>query len=408
MHIGSLRVAVLSYIVAQQQHKPFIVRIEDTDKARNIPGMDEEIMLILEKFALKHDQRKDQSESFHIHQTLAIRLLEEQKAFICTCPGEKCSGDCGAMSSGELAKLKEEKTPFVLRVVSPAKPVTVEDMIRGKITAAPGEVESFVILDANGIPTHDFATACDDMLGGIDTVIRDEDEMGSTLREEYIKELLGYETPTLYLHLPNILNNDGVKISGDDDAGSLLWLFSQGFLPDAILNYLIALGSETPKEVFTLPEALMWFDPAKISRSPIQFDLEQLRHSNREHIRMMDDKKLSSVFGFADADIGMLAKLYLGEASTISEIEPKIKAIFSPKDMSGEYGGQMKIISDIIFDAKPFRTFDELQAHIAQKSGLSGEALTVPLRLLLTGTEEGPEPGDIYPYIKSYILEIAS
>jgi len=186
------------------------------------------------------------------------------------------------------------------------------------------------------------------------------------------------------------------------------WLFAEGFIPDAIANYLILLGNKTPKEIFTLPEALEWFELKHISKAPAIFDIDKLRFLNRKHLEMIDDKRLSMVFGFADADIGKLAKLYLEEASTLNELETKIKAIFSPKDFDGAWGEQMRILQHIINDAPMIETFDAFQSYVMQESGLTGRDFDKALKVLLTGSEHGPALSDLYPYIKSYLLEVIS
>lgn len=216
-----------------------------------------------------------------------------------------------------------------------------------------------------------------------------------------IKSALGYEEETQYIHLPTILNSDGDN--------SVKWLFEQGFIPNAILNYLILLGnSKAPKEIFTLPEAIEWFDLERISKSATKFDIDKLRFINREHFKMMDDRELSTLFGFADADIGKLAKVYLQEASTINELESKIRPIFTPKNFEGKWGEQMRIMEKLIFEAPAFESFDAFKKYIIKESGLRDENLLKPLQILLTGAENGPELSEIYPYIKSYILEVAS
>jgi len=424
MHIENLRVAIFNYIVAKQKNVNFIVRIEDTDKERNIIGKDTEIMDILEKFALPHDSVSHQSENLHIHQTLAIRLLEEKKAFVCTCTPEQLdadieeakqnkmpyrySGRCAYVGAQELHKIKEEKTPFVIRIKTPDAPIINHDLIKGDIKTAPDEVDSFVILKADGTPTYNFACACDDMISGITLIIRSEEHLSNTPKQEHIKTLLGYEQKTEYAHLPIILNSEGNKMDMHDNTSSVKWLFEQGFIPDAIENYLIGLGNETPTEIFTLPEALEWFDLRKLSKSPIIFDIDKLRFINREHLRRLDDKVLSKLFGFADDDIGKLAKLYLEEASTIHELEAKIKPIFSPKDFNGEWGEQMRMISENIQEMPMIDDFDDFAVHIVHMTGLKGENFFKPLRLLLTGAEDGPELCDIYSLIKPYLLEVAS
>jgi glutamyl-tRNA synthetase len=413
MHIETLRVAIINYLIAKQRDDQFIVRIEDTNKERNIEGKDTEILQILEKFALKHDSVFHQSEHLNIHQTLAIRLLEEGKAFICTCTPQQLeadretdhySGRCFNVDKDELKKLKDEKIPFVIRIKKPDHNIVNHDLIQGEIITAPDEVDSFVILREDGTPSHDFACACDDMLSGVDFIIRSEKHLSTTPNQIHIKKELGYEEETIYAHLPLILNAEGRR----DDGLSVKWLFEQGFIPDAIANYLILLGNDTPKEIFTLPEALEWFDLNKISKSPINFDIDKLRYINRKHLGKIDDKRLSMVFGFADEEIGRLAKLYLEESGTLNELEAKIKAIFSPKDFSGERGEQMRIMEKIIAEAPMIETFCEFESYLRKESGLEGDEFSKALRLLLTGVEQGPELSDIYPYIKSYLLEVAS
>jgi glutamyl-tRNA synthetase len=425
MHIGNLRVAILNYLVAQQRHEPFLVRIEDTDKERNIEGKDTEIMQILEKFAIRHDEVYHQSEHLHMHQTLAIRLLEEGKAFVCTCTPEELeaereaaiaakrpyrySGKCLRTDKEKLAELKASQTPFVIRIKKPEHEITNRDLIKGEITTAPNEVDSFVILRADGTPTYNFACACDDMLSDISLIIRGEDHLSNAPRQIHIKEQLGYEKETQYAHLPIILNESGKKMSKRDDASSVKWLFEQGFIPDAIINYLLLLGNtKAPKEIFTFPEAVEWFSLEDLSRSAAKFDIDKLRFINREHLKMMDDKKLSTLFGFADADIGKLAKLYLEEASTINELEAKIRPIFSPKNFDNEWSEQMKTLQHIIHNAPMIDSFDAFKSYLMQESGLKGKQFFKPLRLLLTGAEHGPEVSEIYPLIKPYLLEVTS
>ena len=424
MHISNLRVAIFNYIVAKQRDEQFIIRIEDTDKERNIEGKDTEILQILEKFALPHHHVFHQSENLHIHQTLAIRLLEEGKAFVCTCTPEQLeadrekarkekvayrySGRCENMKSGELDRLKEEKIPFVIRIKKPQEPIVSHDIIKGDTETAPNEVDSFVILRADATPAHDFACACDDMLTGIDVIIREEEHLGNTPRQIHVKHLLGYDEETAYAHLPVILNTEGKKMSKHDDASLVKWLFGEGFVPDAIINYLLLLGNKTPEEIFTLPDAIKWFKLENISKSPVRFDIDKLRLLNREHLRRMDDKKLSALFGFADADIGKLAKVYLEEASTINELDKKVKAIFSDKSFDGEWGEEMRILEKIIADSPMIDSFDGFESHLMKESGLEGKSFSKPLRILLTGTDYGPELSDIYPMIKSYLLEVAS
>jgi len=421
MHIESLRIAILNYLVSQQRNEPFIVRIEDRDKAHTIEGKDTEIMQILEKFALIHTRVFHQSEHLHMHQTLAIKLLEEGKAFVCTCTAEQLeaeretaeankviyhySGACHDVDKTMHAKLKESGEPFVIRLKKPIHDIVNHDFIKGDIVSTPKEVDSFVILQADGIPTYNFACACDDMLSGVNFIIRGEKHLLDTAKQKHIKAQLGYEEETTYAHLPTTLYGEDKK----DDANSVKWLFEQGFIPDAILNYLLLLGNDKlPKEIFTLPEAIEWLKLENISKSSVEFDIEKLRFINREHLKRMDDKILSTLFGFADADVGKLAKLYVEEASTINELAAKIRPIFAPKALEGEWAEQMKILQELIKNAPMIEDFDAFKSFIIHESGMKEKNFFTPLKLLLTGAEHGPELSDIYPLIKPYLLEVVS
>ena len=320
------------------------------------------------------------------------------------------SGRCESLTSADYTALQESKEPFVVRLRKPKDAIINNDIIKGKITTQPNEVDSFVILRTDGTPTYNFACACDDMLSNIDFIIRGEDHLSNTPKQIHIKNVLGYENETKYAHLPIILNDDGKKLSKRENASSVKWLFEEGFVPDAILNYLLLLGNskKAPKEIFTLPETVEWFDLNSISKSSAKFDMDKLRFINREHLKMMDDKQLSTLFGFADIDIGKLAKLYLEECSTIKELEIKIRAVFAPKDFEGKWGKEMKIIADLIDKAPAFEEFNQFTTYMTKESGLKEESFFKPLRYLLTNSGSGPEISEIYPLIKSYILQVAS
>jgi glutamyl-tRNA synthetase len=413
----------MNYIVSIQKSEEFLLRIEDTDKARNIKGKDKEIEQILKKFAITPSKTVYQSQNFPLHQKLAIKLLKEKKAFLCTCTEEELNQDrkkakeqkrayryrgrCFENGFEMLEELEKSNTPFVIRIKKPQSSITFKDLIKGEITTAPNEVDSFVILRADKTPTYNFACAVDDMSMGISLIIRGEDHLSNTPKQIHIQRALGYNKEIKYAHLPIILNSDGKKMSKRDNASSVIWLLEQGFLPDAIINYLLLLGNKTPVEVFNLPEAIEWFDLENISKSPAKFDLDKLRFLNREHIKRMDSKELSKIFGFADSDIGDLAKLYLEESSTIFEIEAKIKKILKPKKCNSNWQEQMEILSKIILQAPMIDDFNEFKSYLIKESGLKGKNLFKPLRLLLTGAESGPELSLIYPFIKAYLLEVA-
>jgi len=317
MSINSLSVAIINYVVSQQNSEQFLVRIEDLESKKNLEGKDTEIMMILEKFALKHNSVFHQSEHLNLYQTLALRLLKEKKAFLCTCNSENaestsCLGECEKLEKEDYSTLKKSNKKFFIRL----KPYIIDK-----------KVADTIIVKEDGIPSYDFACACDDMMSDISMVIRDEKYLTNKETQIAIKKLLGYEKETEYLHFPTILNADNISVKA---------LLQEGFIPDAILNYLLLLGiEETSKEIFHLPEAIDSFKIESILNNPLTFDKERLKFINREHLKLLDDKQLSTLFGFADADIGKLAKVYLEECSTINELEEKIRIIFNAKDFTG-------------------------------------------------------------------------
>jgi len=407
MHINDMRIALINYIISRQKKEQFIARIEDTDKARNIEGKDQEILDLLKKFAIEQDQLFYQSDNLGRHQQFALSLIGQGKAFTCLCSpteleSDYCSEKCLQHQETIAVRIKSENLPYIIRIKKPEETITFTDKIKGIINTEPNEVGNFTILGADGNPTYDFASACDDMLTGISLVIRDEGHTHSTPRQIHIKHSLGYSADTEYAHLPSLLNptdkNDNITIK---------WMLSEGFLLDTIINFLLLVGNETPTEVFTLPEAIKWFTLENISKNPIQMDMDKLRYLNRKHLETMEDITLSRIFGFADADIGKLLKLHLQEASTINELDAKIKAIFSPKACQEEWNDEMVAIATVIQQAPMINHFDDFAQHIMKETGLKEESLSTPLRLLMTGAHSGPELGAVYALTKPYITEIA-
>jgi glutamyl-tRNA synthetase len=195
-------------------------------------------------------------------------------------------------------------------------------------------------------------------------------------------------------------------MSKRDDSSSVTWLLKQGFVPEAIANYLILIGNKPPKDIFSIKEAIEWFDISKISKAPAKFDIDMLRHINKEHIGLMDDLRLSQFLEYNDSDIGKIAKLYLQEASTIAELKPKIDSIFDTKPKLDGYQKQQQAIQQAINELGIIEDFNELKKSITQKTSLKGKELFMPLRYLLTGKEHGPNLSDLYPLIKNYLMEI--
>ena len=417
MHIGNLRVAIFNYIVAKQRDEKLLVRIEDTDTERNIEGKDRAILNILDSFNLKYDQVVYQSDNFKIHWKMATDLLAKRGAFVCFCTPEEIdkerekaksekkpyrySGKCEELSDAEV--LAREDLPFVVRVKKPKDDIKFKDIIKGEFTFSPFEVDSFVILRQNKIPTYNFACAIDDMLYDISLIIRGEDHLSNTPKQIAIQKALGYEKKIEYAHLPIILNVDGKKMSKRDEASSVLWLFEEGFLPEAIANYLILLGNKPPKEIFSLDEAIQFFDLTKLSKAPAKFDIDKLRFINKEHMKMKED--LASLLQIHKS-LNNLAKVYIEDASTLKELKSKIDEVLGKRDYSGEWEEEIKILREEILNNELENDYNEFKNRISKNSGLKGKKLFMPLRIILTNQTHGPNVSDIYPAIKEIIKEI--
>ncbi|MDH5464346.1 MAG: glutamate--tRNA ligase [Thiovulaceae bacterium] len=419
MHIGNLRVALFNYIYSQQTHEPLTIRIEDTDQARNIEGKDKEILGLLELFGIEYESVSHQSDNKKRHQLMALQLINTQRAFNCFCTPEQLEADREAAKaakkpyrySGRCENLAAEQTidnmnPFTVRIKKPLTSIDFTDKIKGEKHFEPEDIDSFIILREDKLPTYNFACAVDDMLSDITLVIRGEDHMSNTPKQMAIRAALGYTKSIEYAHLPIILNESGKKMSKRDDASSVKWLLEEGFIPAAISNYLCLLGNKPPKEIFDIKEAVEFFDITKLSKAAAKFDIDKLRFVNREQLKMLDDTELSRYVGFADAKIGKAAKIYLEEASTTKELKAKIAKIFSEKTECGEYTETVMTFKKVLQNAAHFETFDELKDYLIKETGIKGKMFFKSIRILLTGSENGPELPDLYPLIKDYLAEI--
>ena len=411
MHIGDLRVALFNHICATQADDKLLVRIEDTDKERNIQGKDQEILDILTLFGIRFHDVTYQSHNLKFHQQLATKLLMDKNAFSCFCTAEQLAADReksqnekrtyqynGACENLSDDTVLNNESPFSVRVKHPSQDITFEDEILGDVVYKKEEIDSFVILNVDKTPSANFATAIDDLLGDISMLIQGEEHLANTPKQIMIRDYLGYDKTITYAHLPTILHDD-------NNITSVKSLLEEGFLPSAITNYLIMVGNKTPMEIFDMQEAIAWFDLSTISKSPAKFDMNQLRQINREHIKKMHALELAKFIGYSSKDLGELAKIYTEEGSTINEIKPKIDAIFAKKEPL-EFQEEFIILKKIAKEAPFFKAFDDFKAHLEKQSGLKGKPFFKPLQYLLTGSDNSPNLSDIYPHIKNYLGEI--
>ena len=378
LNISDLRIALFNFICAKQSGDMFVIRMEDSDKEKNIEGKDQEILDILAIFGITYDNLYYQSENFKYHLQFASSLMDKNQAFACFCTQNElkngnCSGKCLHVSEDELLN---NNLPFTIRVKKPQD-----------------EKDNFVIMSQKKYPTYDFASAIDDMIQGVKYVIRSEEHLKNSPKQELIRELIGYEDKIDYTHLPIISDETSVK-----------WLLDQGYMPEAIINYLVSLGNKTPSKIFTIAEALSWFELKNLSKSIVKFDIEELKSINKEHIKQVEDVELSKRIGYSCASIGKLAKLYTQECSTTFDIKHRVDTIFAPK-ISDEYKEGLDKLKEIVKDAPYFEEFSDFKKYLEEKSGLKGEDFLKPFYILLIGEESGVNVEKIYPLIKNYLQE---
>lgn len=333
-HIGTIYQALFNYSWARKNKGKFIVRIEDTDQSRLVEEAEEKIFEALDWFSLTEDEgvRKGgnygsyrQSERLDIYKKYAEELIEKGGAYRCFCTKERLDALRSAQSAGKQPMMydghcrnltKEEaesklSEPHVLRLKIPQKIITVRDEIRGGVEFDSSLIEDTVLIKSDGFPTYHFAVVVDDHLMEITHVIRGEEWLSSFPKHVIIYDYFGFEKPLFY-HTPNLRNPDKSKLSKRHGHANVDWYREQGFLPEAILNFLALMGwSHTEqKEDFDLSEFVSLFDPKDLKPVGPIFDLTKLEWLNGVWIRKLttaeikkrlevfykDDKEFSQVF----------------------------------------------------------------------------------------------------------------
>ncbi len=307
MHIGNLRTALYAYLTARHNHGVFILRIEDTDQERNIPESVDAIFKGLALAGLDYDEGpgKDggygpyiQSERLPLYQEFAQQLLDMGAAYRCFCKKEDQSGDediptrrdpCRLLSPTEIEEKLASGEGFVIRQRIPDEgSTTFVDHVYGEITIENSQLDDQVLLKSDGFPTYNFANVVDDHLMAITHVMRGQEYLSSTPKYNLLYENFGWEIPE-YIHLPLIVKEDGSKFSKRLGDPSFEDLVNEGYLPQAIVNYIALLGWSpgNDQEFFTLPELEQVFSIDRINKSSAAFSFEKLTWLNAEHIRAL-------------------------------------------------------------------------------------------------------------------------
>ncbi|WP_407384465.1 glutamate--tRNA ligase [Ruminococcus sp.] len=359
MHVGNLRTALYEYLVAKSQGGSFILRIEDTDRERYVEGAVDIIYQTLKTAGLKHDEGPDiggdygpyvQSERREMYLPYAEQLIREGKAYRCFCTKERLESlqnetvgggydrHCRHLSEAEIQEKLDAHIPYVIRQKMPTEgSTTFKDAVFGEITVDNSELQDQILIKQDGYPTYNFANVIDDHTMGITHVVRGSEYLSSTPKYNLLYEAFGWEIPT-YIHLPliNGKNDDGTisKLSKRHGSTGFEDLIKDGFLPEAIINYIALLGwcPKDNQELFTLEELTKAFDVSGISKSPSVFDYDKLEWFNGEYIKAMTDEQFAAVaapyfkeaLGDCDIDPVKLASILKQRTTKLTDIPGKI------------------------------------------------------------------------------------
>ena len=310
MHVGNLRTALYTWLIARSHNGTFILRIEDTDQSRQVEGAVDVIYRTMAECGLTHDEGPDvggpvapyiQSQRRDTYGKYARLLVEKGGAYYCFCEkteSEEDSGEfdraadpCRELTAQQVQEKLEAGLPYVIRQRIPAGTTTFHDAIFGDITVDNSTLDDQVLLKRDGLPTYNFANVIDDHLMGITHVVRGSEYLASAPKYNLLYEAFGWEVPT-YVHCSPVMRDAQNKMSKSHGDPSYEDLKAEGYLTEAILNYVALLGW-SPKgelaeqELFTLPELVKAFDMTGISKSPAIFDRQKLDHFNAVYLRGM-------------------------------------------------------------------------------------------------------------------------
>lgn len=439
LHVGGLRTALFNYLFARKQGGQFILRIEDTDQKRSIPGALENLIGTLTRTGLRHDEGPDvggdygpyiQSERIEIYREYTQKLLDSGKAYHCFCDEDRLTalreeqrrrkrppmydGRCRDLPPDEVADNLARGIPFVIRLRYPHEGKTVfDDVVRDRVAIDNSQVDDQILMKSDGFPTYHFASVVDDHLMQITHVIRGEEWLSSVPKHIFLYEAFGWEPP-VWVHLPLLLNSDRSKLSKRQGDVSVESYLEKGYLTEALLNFIALLGwhSADDREIYTLGELEEVFSLERINKAGAVFDLEKLNWMGGSYIRHLDVAYVADqsrrFFEEARIDISDNEK-YLKVIATardyvycLSMIVEHARMFYDPLTFSGEdrellgQEDSHRIFSYWIeaLGGRERWSPDDVQALVKTAIGdlgIKGKAFYFPLRLALFGSCHGPD-----------------
>ena len=387
LHIGGARTALFNWMYARAQGGKFILRIEDTDQARSKNEYLDEILDSLRWLGLAWDEFYKQSERFDLYRQYARKLLDEGKAY----------------KDGEAVLLK-----------MPEKTITIYDLIRGEIAIDTRQIKDQVLIKSDRSPAYSFACVIDDALMEISCVIRGEDHISNTPKQIVIYEALGLKPPK-FAHLPLILDDERAGLSKRAGAVAVSDYRRQGFLPEAMVNYLMLLGWSpgNNQEKVALAAAVKNFSIKKINKAGAAFAMDKLKWLNGQYIKEMDTARLTGLIkplvaekygpqAATDGELQNIVRLFKGRMSALTDFLDWTDFIFLPgvnfdehakaEHLSKDFSKEFNLLADRLEGVPDFnaRAAEEAFRAVVSNLGIEAGALVHPVRVALTGRAVGP------------------
>lgn len=439
LHIGNARTAIINYLLARKYRADFILRIEDTDMERSSRESEETILRDLHWLGIEWSEGPDvggnfgpyrQSERFDIYRRYSEQLLAEGKAYHCYCTQEELeemrakaaatgsyeySGRCRNLSDAEKKRFIEEgRRPTIRFRVPDGETVAVDDAIKGRVVFSSENIGGdFIIVRSDGVPVYNYIVVIDDALMNITHVVRGEDHLSNTPKQILIARALSLPVPQ-YAHLALVMGNDRKKLSKRHGITSVDMYRKEGYLPEALVNYLAMLGwaAEGEKEILSIDEIVGQIELEKLAKSAAVFDFQKLRWMNGHYIRAKSLEHLLPLFlpHIREAGIDTDA---IEEGKLLRAIEilrPNCELVGDIRNLAGmllaeipEYDEEAQAIlmsaeaaplvkeTFAFFNKEPRNDITQLVNVLKTNTGLKGKNLFHPLRALLTGRLKGPE-----------------
>ena len=431
LHIGGLRTALYSYLWAKKTDGEFKLRIEDTDLQRNNEDAVRAILEAFEWVGMPSDCTIEyQSKRLEIYKKYLDQLLAEGKAYKCYMSKEELDalrakqeankenprydGTWRPEEGKTLPQIPEGIEP-VIRIKSPKQgKIEFEDGVKGSMSFDANQVDDFVIARANGMPIYNFVVAVDDALMGITDVIRGDDHVSNTPKQIVIYDALGFKKPKFY-HIPMINNPSGKKLSKRDGAMDVMEYKREGYLPEALLNFLVRLGwSNGDQEIFSMDEMLELFDPNNINKSASAYNQDKLNWLNAHYIKNVSNERLANELRYFNCEIKehdkkeMILDLCKERAETLIELKAAIENILTAPTQYEAKGVKKFIKEDTIKMLNSYiellesndklhipGDFENITKPFIEENQLKFPQLFQPIRISLTGGTQAPSVYDI-------------